>query len=133
MCILPSEKLSRSATIRHSTSTLQFSNLSHPDTAFEMALSSSLPIGKVAYTICTALNISGIDYFTTSDTKVFKKTLAPLPVITPKSFIQFGGPQKSNSSLVIPDSKQLLIAHQLLSIYFNQCSLRHPVGKVDAV
>ena len=35
----------------------------------------------------TALNIRGIDYFITSNTKDYKKALPQLPVVTPKQFM----------------------------------------------
>ncbi len=90
MYILHTEKRSRSEIIQHSTSILQYSSLANPNNiAFEMALSSSFSDLEDAVQYFTALTVQGIDYFITSNTKDFKKALTSLPVISPKSFMQF--------------------------------------------
>ncbi len=93
--VLGTEKTTKAEIIRHSTSILRFCTLSNPDnTAFEMALGSSFSDLEDAVQYFTALGISGIDYFITSNTKDFKKAVTTLPVITPKAFMQLWSSRK---------------------------------------
>lgn len=99
MYVLHTEKVSRSVIIRHSTSILHWSTLAHPDnTAFERALTSSFSDLEDAVQYFTALNIPGIDYFITSNTKDFKKALAALPVVSPRSYMQLWESNTKNSN-----------------------------------
>ena len=65
-----------------------FLSLKSPDeTCFINGLNSGFPDLEDAVQYYTALQIKGIDYFITSNTKDYKKASRQLPVITPRQFM----------------------------------------------
>ena len=65
-----------------------FLSLKSPDeTCFINGLNAGFPDLEDAVQYYTALQIKGIDYFITSNTKYFKKASHQLPVITPSQFM----------------------------------------------
>ncbi len=57
------------------------------ETTFRQALQAGFADLEDAIQYHTALQVKGIDYFITANTKDFKKALPQLPVITPKQFM----------------------------------------------
>lgn len=55
--------------------------------AFRQALRAGFTDLEDAVQYYTALEVKGIDYFITSNTKDYKKATVQLPVITPKEFL----------------------------------------------
>ena len=85
---LKKQKLTQDEIIRMMELTLtytQLADITRP--AFAFALRAGFPDLEDAVQFYTALQIKGIDYFITSNTKDYKKTSMQLPVITPKQFM----------------------------------------------
>ena len=85
---LKKQKLTQDEIIRMMELTLtytQLADITRP--AFAFALRAGFPDLEDAVQFYTALQIKGIDYFITSNTKDYKKASMQLPVITPKQFM----------------------------------------------
>ena len=85
---LQKQKLTQEQIIRLMELTLtymQLADITKP--AFALALRAGFPDLEDSIQYFTALQIKGIDYFITSNTKDFKKASLQLPVITPKRFM----------------------------------------------
>jgi predicted nucleic acid-binding protein len=88
MYIMRSHKLSNKEIIVHVNNILSYSKLVNPDnTAFQTALSIGFSDPEDAVQYYTALQIRGIDYFITSNSKDYKKATPQLPVLTAIQFI----------------------------------------------
>ncbi len=90
MFFLEKEKLARDAVINVTDNLLKLISLRSPsEETFRKSLHAGFPDLEDAVQYFTALQISDIDYFVTSNTKDFKKASAQLPVITASQFIKF--------------------------------------------
>ncbi len=88
MYIMRSHKLSNDEIIVHVNNILTYSKLVNPDnTVFQTALLIGFSDLEDSVQYFTALQIKGIDYFITSNTKDYKKASRQLPVITPRQFM----------------------------------------------
>ena|SRR5438477_12492226 len=76
MYIMRSNKLPHKEIIVHTNNILSYSKLTNPDnTVFQTALSIGFPDPEDAVQYYTALQIKGMDYFITSNTRDYKKPL----------------------------------------------------------
>jgi predicted nucleic acid-binding protein len=88
MYVMSSYKLGRREIIAHASSILSFTKLINPDNiTFEIALSSSFKDLEDAVQYHTALNIQGVNYFITSNTRDYKSSMDILPVLSPVAFM----------------------------------------------
>ena len=88
MYIMRSHKVSNNEIAIHVSNILTYSKLANPDNiVFKTALSVGFSDPEDAVQYYTALQIKGIDYFISSNTKDFKKAPPQLPVITPRQFM----------------------------------------------
>lgn len=89
MYVMNAYKLSRQDVISNTLSVLSFTTLVNPDNvAFEIALRSSFKDMEDAVQYYTALEITDVNYFITSNIKDFKSSLPRLPVLTPGGFLK---------------------------------------------
>jgi predicted nucleic-acid-binding protein len=82
------KKLTKENIVTLITYLLSYTYLAHTnETIFISALASGFTDLEDAIQYHTALQVKGIDYFITSNTKDYKKALPQLPVMTPKQFM----------------------------------------------
>ena len=88
MYIMRTNKLPNNEIIVHTNNILSYSKLVNPDNGvFKTALSVGFTDPEDAVQYYTAMQIKGIDYFITSNTRDYKKATSQLPVLTPKKFM----------------------------------------------
>ena len=88
MYIMRSHKLPNNEIIVQVNNILTYSKLANPgNTTFQTALSVGFSDPEDAVQYYTALQIKGIDYFITSNTRDYKKASRQLPVVTPRQFM----------------------------------------------
>jgi predicted nucleic acid-binding protein len=76
--------------------TLTYTQLVHTSNAsFRQALRAGFNDLEDAVQYFTALDVKGIDYFITSNTKDYKKATVQLPVVTPKQFLSHYNKKRS--------------------------------------
>ncbi len=89
MYIMGSYKLGRQEIVNNTNAILSYTTIVNPDNIiFEVALSSSFADLEDAVQYYTALSISSMNYFVTSNIKDYKNALTALKVITPADFIR---------------------------------------------
>ena len=88
MYIMRSNKIPDKEIIVHVNNILTYSKLVNPDNSvFKTALSIGFSDPEDAVQYYTTMQIKGIDYFITSNTRDYKKAHPQLPVLTPKKFM----------------------------------------------
>lgn len=86
--VLGKQKLNNTEIIDTIDLTLTYSQLVNTsNAAFRQALRAGFTDLEDAVQYYTALEIKGIDYFITCNTKDYKKATVQLPVVTPKQFL----------------------------------------------
>lgn len=89
MYIMNTYKLRQSEIIKNTCAILSYTKLVNPDNiTFEIALSSGFKDLEDAVQYHTALEVTGISYFITSNIKDYKNAMKLLPVITPGTFME---------------------------------------------
>lgn len=92
--VLGKQKLNNAEIIDLIDLTLTYSQLvNSTNAAFRQALRAGFTDLEDAVQYYTALEVKGIDYFITSNTKDYKKATVQLPVVTPKQFLSKYKPQ----------------------------------------
>ena len=75
---------------------LEFISIKSPDEqTFVQGLSAGFNDLEDAVQYFTAMDVKGIDYFITSNTKDYKKATVQLPVVTPKQFLSHYNKKRS--------------------------------------
>jgi hypothetical protein len=88
MYLMNTYKLKRDNVVAHMFAVLNFTKLVNPDNVtFEIALSSQFKDLEDAVQYYTALEVSGVSYFVTSNIKDYKFSIDVLPVVTPRVFM----------------------------------------------
>lgn len=86
--VLGKQKLNNTEIIDTIDLTLTYSELVNTsNAAFRQALRAGFTVLEDAVQYYTALEVKGMDYFITSNTKDYKKATIQLPVVTPKEFL----------------------------------------------
>ena len=95
MYVMGTYKLPGKEIIANTYAILSFTKLVNPgNVTFEIALSSAFKDMEDAVQYYTALEVKGVNYFITSNTKDYKSALPILPVTTPAAFMEEYGKQQ---------------------------------------
>ena len=88
MYIMGAYKLAKPEIVANTRAILSYTKLINPDnTMFEAALSSSFNDLEDAVQYHTALQVRGMSYFITSNTKDYKSSIERLKALTPREFM----------------------------------------------
>lgn len=88
MYVMHACKVEKAKILSYTQGILSYTKLASPTNEnFSNALAAGFNDAEDAVQYYTALHISGMDYFITSNTKDYKKAMPQLPVVTPKQFM----------------------------------------------